>query len=583
MAEFPVNSFTPNAQDGVAVARDAAGNFIVVWQSAGQEGDVGSDKNIYAKRYDSNGNVLSEFRANSFANGSQTDPTVAVDAAGNFVVAWVDTGRPFIIGSPAGNTTNENGIYARRFDSNGSPLGEEFLASRDTTIFPIGSSSPEQQLGQKPTIAMNASGDFVIAWDQFLSPTGANLGVFARRFAENGVPQGDAFKVNLSADANDPDVAIDTVGNLIVTWTENRPESGSNDIVAQRYNSDGIAQGGQFLVNTKVTNSQTYSAVGVDAAGNFVITWEDFDSGIRAQRFDSSGNPLGAELGIQQVGRNFEQQPDLAVAPNGDFVISWNVFGGAIYARAFRADGTPKGNDFQLSNPTTAGDSRPAIALDASGNPVIAWVDAAKDGSGNGIFAQRLLSSELENFGTSGADRLVGTAVSDRFAGGAGNDTLSGGEGDDSLFGDAGNDRLNGDRGNDRLEGGSGNDTLTGSSGRDTLVGGGGSDQLFGGNDRDSLAGGLGRDRLDGGSGSDILSGGGGSDRFVLRRREGRDTIVDFQNGSDRLALAGGLRFSDLTITASGRNTLIRAGSDQLALLQSISVGQITSADFVSI
>ena len=564
MAEFLVNGFTLNDQDNAAVARDAAGNFIVVWQSEGQDGDAATDHNIYARRYDSTGNLLNEFRVNSVTTGDQSDPTVAVDAAGNILVAWIDAGRPTVINSPPGNTTDARGIYARRFDSACTPLGAEFLASRDQTVFPIGTDSPEMQLGRKPSLAVNASGDFVLAWDQFLSATGAEVGVFARRFSRSGLPQGAAFQVNDLPDAEDADLAIDAVGNVIVTWTGRNHEpgdGGSFGIFAKRYNNAGLAQGGQFLVNSKVANAQTQSVVGVDASGNFVVVWQDFDLGIRAQRFDSGGNRLGAELGIEQVDRNFEQQPDLAVAANGDFVVTWDVFGGSIYARAFRADGTPKGNDLQISD-ATSNPFEPAVGLDAGGNPIIAWVDASKDGSDRGLFARLLRGTELENRGTAADDSLLGTAAGDSIDGDAGTDLILGGDGDDLLTGGLGDDRLLGDAGNDTLTGSAGNDRLTGGSGRDLLVGG------------------PGRDLLDGGPGRDRLIGGAGRDRFVLRRGEGRDVIEDFQNGRDQLVLAGGLRFDDLTIVGAGRNTLIRADGEALVLLRSVPVAQITVADF---
>ncbi|NJN88346.1 MAG: hypothetical protein HC881_21225 [Leptolyngbyaceae cyanobacterium SL_7_1] len=127
------------------------------------------------------------------------------------------------------------------------------------------------------------------------------------------------------------------------------------------------------------------------------------------------------------------------------------------------------------------------------------------------------------------------------------------------------------------------NNRLVSTPQADRLLGLGGNDTLVGRNGSDRLEGGTGNDFLDGGKGRDTYVGGGGRDRFKLSRREGRDTILDFQNGVDRLALAGNLEFDDLTIRRSGRNTLISAGRDQLALLSNINSNQITAADFVTL
>lgn len=81
------------------------------------------------------------------------------------------------------------------------------------------------------------------------------------------------------------------------------------------------------------------------------------------------------------------------------------------------------------------------------------------------------------------------------------------------------------------------------------------------------------------------MTGGNGADRFVLAAGEGKDTITDFQDGTDLLVLAGGLSFGQLTISNSGCNTLIRLTNDgeQLAVLTGINASKITSADFITL
>ena len=53
--EFQVNSFTVGGQGNANVAMDQEGNFVVVWQSFGQDGSL---TGIFAKRYDSQGREL---------------------------------------------------------------------------------------------------------------------------------------------------------------------------------------------------------------------------------------------------------------------------------------------------------------------------------------------------------------------------------------------------------------------------------------------------------------------------------------------------------------------------------------------
>ena len=169
--------------------------------------------------------------------------------------------------------------------------------------------------------------------------------------------------------------------------------------------------------------------------------------------------------------------------------------------------------------------------------------------------------------GGAGHDTLRGEAGHDRLEGGAGNDLLQGGGGKDTLLGGAGNDRLFGQAGNDLLRGGAGHDTLRGDAGHDRLEGGAGNDLLQGGDGKDTLLGGAGQDRLIGGAGSDVLYGGAGADVFVFNNPgdspvgAGRDRIMDFQRGLDRLDL----RPFDADIGEAGNQSFSFSGTSAAA------------------
>lgn len=221
-----------------------------------------------------------------------------------------------------------------------------------------------------------------------------------------------------------------------------------------------------------------------------------------------------------------------------------------------------------------------------------------------------------------GNDRLCGDGNANVLKSGAGNDLLQGRDGNDRLVAGGGNDRLYGGRGNDVLDGGSGSDTAvftlhraikvdlmrttaqnTG-DGVDRLIGiervstAGGNDRLLGnekanvlssaaGNDlllgragNDRLLGGSGVDRLNGGRGDDVMSGGSGADRFIFRAGDGRDRIVDFQNGIDHIVIGGRTDFDDLQITDTSAGTRI-AFSGTTIVLDKVNVGSIDEDDFL--
>jgi hypothetical protein len=125
--EFLVNTYTPGNQESPVVAADPNGGFVVVWQSQGYPSQDGDSAGIFARRYDAGGVATSEeFQVNSFTPGFQGSPAVAVDATGGFVVVWQSSGD-----APAGR--DPNGVFARRFDSTDAPVGGEFQVNSYTT------------------------------------------------------------------------------------------------------------------------------------------------------------------------------------------------------------------------------------------------------------------------------------------------------------------------------------------------------------------------------------------------------------------------------------------------------------------
>ena len=117
--------------------------------------------------------------------------------------------------------------------------------------------------------------------------------------------------------------------------------------------------------------------------------------------------------------------------------------------------------------------------------------------------------------------------------------------------------------------------------------------KIIGGHGNDTIDGGAGNDTLDGGTGKDIITTGSGSDTIYLRIGDGgnalsdADIITDFTDGSDNFGLTNGLSFGDLTRTqGSGdyaNDTIIKYGSEYLAILQNIDFSLLTEADFETV
>ncbi|MCA9098489.1 MAG: hypothetical protein KDA36_08890, partial [Planctomycetaceae bacterium] len=156
--EFQVNTYTTNFQTDPKIAMDAGGDYVIVWRSHLQDGTSGG---IYAQRFAPSGKAVgTEFRVNSTVTSNQTSPVVAMDDAGNFVVVWTSGG---------GQDGSNYGIYAQRYNASGVAQGSEF---RVNTYVTNSQTSPD--------VAMDADGDFVVVWQSYGQDGGA-YGVYGQR------------------------------------------------------------------------------------------------------------------------------------------------------------------------------------------------------------------------------------------------------------------------------------------------------------------------------------------------------------------------------------------------------------------
>jgi hypothetical protein len=265
--EVRVNTTTTNNQLDPSVAMDADGDYVVVWQS-----NHGATDDIYAQRYNAAGTAQGgEVLVNSTTTNNQRAPSVAMDADGDYVVVWQ---------SNHGATYD---VYARRYNAAGVAQGNEFLVNSATT-----------QSQRAPSVAMDTDGDFVVAWVSYQD--GVSNDIYARRYDAAGVAQGNEFLVNSNTTSSQisPSVAMDTDGDFVITWMSNLQDGSNYGIYAQRYNAAGTAQGAEFLVNTTTANNQISPSVAMDADGDFVVTWrsegqDGSDFGIYARRYNAAG------------------------------------------------------------------------------------------------------------------------------------------------------------------------------------------------------------------------------------------------------------------------------------------------------
>jgi len=386
-AETQVNTFTTGHQSQPVVAMDSSGDYVVAWQSAGQDGSLSG---VYAQRFNALGTALgSEFRVNSTTTGDQTSPSIAMDSSGDFVIVWISAGQD---GSGAG-------IYSQRFDATGVPQGGEFLVNTYTTGDQI-----------TPAVAMDATGDFVVAWDSIGQYTNSYLNsigsdnVYAQRYNSSGVAQGSEFKVNslTSSSARTPAVAMDAAGDFVIAWERNDFNNSSDPwskISAKKYDSTGTVTQSDFLVATGGTDGQHNPSVAIDTSGDVLVAYwgyydDGLDNGVRAVNYAPNGS-INSSFQVNLTIQRAQDFPKVAYNDGGNnsFVITWQSVGQdgsgiGVYVNQGGFTGESRVNSY-----TTGSQSAPAIAADSKGDYVIVWDSANQDGSGDGIYSQQFLAA----------------------------------------------------------------------------------------------------------------------------------------------------------------------------------------------
>ncbi|EMB19109.1 Pentaxin [Rhodopirellula europaea 6C] len=211
-----INTTTSGTQQNAVVAVADDGSFVVTWESENQ--DDGISYGIYAQRYDASGVAQgSNFLVNQTIAGNQQYANVDSDAEGNFVVTWTSSDG------------NQDGTWARRFDSSGSALDDEFQVNTYT-----------QGNQARSHVDMNATGDFMITWNS-ASQDGNGGGVYAQQFNSDGVRVSEEVLVNTTTSNEQGNTTVALSGDkAVVAWSGNGPGD-AQGVFTQRFSTNSLS------------------------------------------------------------------------------------------------------------------------------------------------------------------------------------------------------------------------------------------------------------------------------------------------------------------------------------------------------
>ncbi|MDR3418033.1 MAG: hypothetical protein P4L83_17810 [Nevskia sp.] len=324
--EFQVNTNTTSIHFAPAVAMAGDGSFVVLWHSNDQ-GGIGID--INGQRFAADGTPQGgEFQINA----SPVYPGIglAMDSAGDFVVAWGE--RTLTL-----TATTTSHLYVRRYAADGTArAAPQRIASSRNLILRI------------PKTAMDGNGNFAVAWnaDNGGDPNSlkmtTGLGIFCQAFSAGGLPRTTAPQMVDTAQSgifsDRPAIAMDPAGDFVVAWQAQQQNLTPAGVFARRYSSNGLAAGAAFQVGA-TSDLQRTPAAAMDSSGNFTIAAQG--DGIYAQSYTAQGNATSADFRVDTAAsHNTTLVPALASDSSGNFAVAWQNLDGSgdrnVYTRLYK-------------------------------------------------------------------------------------------------------------------------------------------------------------------------------------------------------------------------------------------------------
>jgi hypothetical protein len=263
-AEFRVNLANAGANDAPHIGALADGGYVVVWASS-PDGSSEDTFDIAGQRFSATGDRMGgQFLVNRSTAGAQLRSQVTGTADGGFIAVWDSA-------EDDGNGATVYLIRGQRYAADGSRLGRAFTVVRhryDT---------------RRPRLATLGSGGFVVIWEsrnnrEFVYQA------FAQLYSDAGDKIGDAIQV-APGDSNqfNPNVGARAGGGFVVAWADEFA-----NILAQRFADDGSPNGDVFRINDKSDKIRDWPVFAPSGRHGFVVAWDAQDGsglGVFARKF----------------------------------------------------------------------------------------------------------------------------------------------------------------------------------------------------------------------------------------------------------------------------------------------------------
>jgi len=295
----------PQRSNTAVAYNDKKDEYLVVWSNEW----LGGHKDVYARRVESDGTLLSQFTVASGAS-DKYDPTIVFNStAEEYLVVWLYT--------PSG-VVNTNEVWGRLVSWDGATLAPEFkIASWTNRKF------------ADPSVAWNSNLDqYLVVWGA-QDENGWNVDVSSMLLAANG----DIITGRNLATSNqpfDPDVVYNPVTNEYFVVYTTFTYTTQQDIMGLRVKADNsvIDPPGEIpIASDNIGESEP--SVATNGKSNYAVVWQsriDSDYDIYGQRLDFNGNKTSNKDSYALTINIDETHPDIAYDSQDTYLITYQRF-----------------------------------------------------------------------------------------------------------------------------------------------------------------------------------------------------------------------------------------------------------------
>lgn len=314
--------------------------------------------------------VGGEFRVNTFLDRVQVEPTVTYAPDGRVLVAWSSYLTPL-----PGDQYGRLGILARLYEATGGTSSPPFVISESD-----GGGATAPELTSLP------AGGFLAAWTE-------SLNMISRPYAADTTPLGPRAEIGGAQGSQEALGGLCTLPQGVHASLSVITEIGTfaQEIRIRMLEVDGTETGSATTVDTgHLEASYLYpAAITASATGKMLAVWDHVGadgsgSAVLARRYDQDLAALGPAIQVNTSTEGHQEAGQGSVAAIGpaEFVVVWTSenqdgSGLGVFGQRLSISNGKIGPEFKINSLTRSTQWHASVAADEHGNFVVIWLSQA--------------------------------------------------------------------------------------------------------------------------------------------------------------------------------------------------------------